>query len=244
MALALCGLLLWPTRLSKIGKRVVVSCVLLLLVGGALPLGTALLLPLENRFPSWDASRGAPTGVIVLGGVINPEVSAARGEASFGQAAERLLAAVELYHRYPAVRIVFSGGNANVFGGAPESDIAGRFLEDLGIPRERIELESGSRNTMENAIKTKRLITPKPSERWLLITSAFHMPRAMALFREAGFPVEAYPVDWQTSGWTDVTTQPVSLLRGFDHTDLAAHEWVGLIFDRISGRTSTLFPGP
>src|SRR4051812_43555312 len=99
MALALFGLLLWPTRLSKIGKSIVVLSLLLLLIAGASPLGTAVLLPLENRFPSWDASRGGPTGVIVLGGVINPEVSAKRGEVSLGAAAERLLAAVELYHR-------------------------------------------------------------------------------------------------------------------------------------------------
>ena len=245
MALALCGLLLWPTRLSKIGKRIVVVSILLLLIAGASPLGTALLLPLDNRFPSWDASRGAPTGVIVLGGVINPEVSVARGEVSLGQAAERLLAAAELYHRYPAVRVVFTGGNGNVvFGGRPESDIAADFLEGLGIPLEHIELENGARNTMENAINTKRLIAPKPGERWLLITSASHMPRAMGLFRETGFFVEAYPVDWQTKGWADVAMQPVSLLRGFDQLDLAAHEWLGLIFDRMSGRTSTLFPSP
>src|SRR5205814_8670856 len=109
----------------------------------------ALLLPLENRFPSWDSSRGAPTGLIVLGGVLNPEVSVNRGEMSVGQAAERLLAAVELFRRYPTVRIVFTGGNSNVvFGGLPESDMAARFLESLGVPRDHIELDSDARNTM------------------------------------------------------------------------------------------------
>jgi uncharacterized SAM-binding protein YcdF (DUF218 family) len=245
MGLMLCGLLLWPTRFSRIGKSLAVVGMFLLLIAGASPLGTALLLPLENRFPPWDSSRGAPTGLIVLGGVINAEVSVKRGEVSLGGAAERLLAVVGLYRRYPSARIVFTGGSSNVvYGGLPESDMAARFLEDLGVSRDRIELDGSARNTMENAINAKRLAAPKPGERWLLITSASHMPRAMGLFREAGFDVEAYPVDWQTGGWGDITTQSFTLLGGFNPLDSAAHEWIALIFDRISGRTSTLFPGP
>src|SRR5437763_8512523 len=104
MGLVLCGLLLWPTRFSRMGKRIVVASIFLLLIAGASPLGTALLLPLENRFPSWDSSRGAPTGFIVLGGVISPDVSVARGNVALGGAAERLVAAVELHQRYPNAR--------------------------------------------------------------------------------------------------------------------------------------------
>ena len=114
----------------------------------------------------------------------------------------------------------------------------------VGVPRGRVELDSGARNTMENAINAKRLVAPAPGERWLLVTSASHMPRAVGLFREVGFPVEAYPVDWQTAGWADLTSQSFSLLGGFVHLDMAAHEWVALAFDRVSGRTSTLFPSP
>ena len=166
-----------------------------------------------------------------------------RGEISLDEAAERIIAAVELYHRYPTVRIVFSGGNS-VFGGPPESEFAIRFLEKLDIPRDRIELESRSRNTRENAVNTMQLVRPKPGERWLLITSAYHMPRAIGLFRQAGFPVEAYPVDWQTGGWGDLSTMSFSFLGGLPHLNQAAHEWAALIFDRLSGRTAVLFPGP
>ena len=243
LTLTICGLLLWRTRFSKIGKRIAVASILLLLIAGASPLGTALLLPLENRFPRWDSSRGAPTGIIVLGGVIDGEISVKRGEISLDEAAERIIAAVELYRRYPTVRIVFSGGNA-VFGGPPESEFAIRFLENLDIPRDRIELESRSRNTRENAVNTMQLVRPKPGERWLLITSAYHMPRAIGLFRQAGFPVEAYPVDWQTGGWGDLSTMSFSFLGGLPHLNQAAHEWAALIFDRLSGRTAVLFPGP
>jgi uncharacterized SAM-binding protein YcdF (DUF218 family) len=241
----ICGLLLWRTRFSKFGMRVTVAGILMLLMVGVLPIGTALLLPLEDRFQAWDSSRGAPTGIIVLGGVINPEISIQRGNVSLGEAAERITAAVELYRRYPTIRVVFSGGNANILiPGRSESEFAAKFLERFGIPRDRIELEGHSRNTMENAINTMRLVKPKPGERWLLITSASHMPRAIGVFRKVGFSVEAYPVDWHTGEWGDLATQSFSLLGGLRRLDLAAHEWEGLIFDRLSGRTSTLFPGP
>ncbi len=241
--LAICGLLLWRTQFSKIGIRVTVVSILLLLIAGKFPVGTALLVPLENRFQPWDASRGAPTGIIVLGGVINPEVSMARGTISLSSSAERIIAAVEFYRRYPNIRVVFTGGGVNVlFRGLPEFEFAGKFLEEFGIPRDRIELESGSRNTRENAINTMHL--SKPGERWVLITSASHMPRAIGLFRKAGFRVEAYPVDWHTVGWSALTAQSLSFLDGLRQLDLASHEWVGLVIDWMSGRTSTLFPGP
>ena len=166
------------------------ASILLLLLVGASPLGLRFFCRWRIAFRAGILSRGAPTGIIVLGGVIDPEISVKRGEISLDEAAERIIAAVELYHRYPTVRIVFSGGNA-AFGGPPESEFAIRFLEKLDIPRDRIELESRSRNTRENAVNTMQLVRPKPGERWLLITSAYHMPRAIGLFRQAGFPVEA-----------------------------------------------------
>lgn len=245
LTLTICGFLLWRTRFAKFGIRVTLTGIILLLIVGIAPAGTALLLPLENRFPPWDPSRGAPTGIIEVGGVINNELSIQRGEISLGGAAERLVAAVELYQRYPTIRVVLSGGSADVlFPGSPESVLAGQFLERFGIPRDRIELETTSRNTMENAVNTARLVMPRPGERWLLITSAYHMPRAIGLFRKAGFPIEAYPVDWQTGGWGDLAKPSFSLLDRLGDLDLATHEWVGLIFDRLSGRTSTFFPKP
>jgi uncharacterized SAM-binding protein YcdF (DUF218 family) len=245
LTLTICGLLLWRTRFSKFGVRVTVASILFLLITWLVPIGTTLLLPLENRFQPWDPSRGAPTGIIVLGGVINSEVSIQRGQTSLDEAAGRLLAAIDLYRHYPTVRVIFSGGNANVlFAGPSESELAARFLERFGIPRDHIEIETSSRNTMENAVNTARLIMPKPGERWLLITSAYHMPRAIGLFRKAGIPIEAYPVDWKTGGWGDLAELSFSLLERLNDLDSATHEWVGLIFDRLSGRTSTLFPGP
>ena len=239
------GVLLWATRYARFGRRTAITGIVLLLIAGVTPLSTILLLPLENRFPQWNAVEGAPDGIIVLGGIIRVHISFLRNEISLDSAANRLIAAVELYRRYPAARIVFSGGNSNlIFKGAAESGFAVRFLENLGVPSDHIAVDPTSRNTIENAYNAKKVAAPKPGERWLLVTSAAQMPRAIGLFRAAGFPVEAYPVDWMTGGWGDVIGLRLSLLRGFVDLDIAAHEWEGLLIDWLTGRTSTLFPGP
>lgn len=245
--LILVGLLAaWRGRFMRAGRRLVAAGVVLLLVVGYLPVGTALLVPLENRFPRWDDTRGPPTGVVVLGGVVNTYISATRGEISLNTSANRLIAAVTLYRRYPDMRIVFAGGNSNlIFKGLSEAPYAARFLESLGVPTSQIAIDRISRNTAENAVNSRNIAAPKPGERWLLITSAAHMPRAIGLFREAGFPVEAYPVDYRTGGWRDLKAlPPLSPLSGLYRLDVAVHEWEGLIVDWVTGRSAVLLPGP
>lgn len=106
-----------------------------------------------------------------------------------------------LARRYPQARLVFTGGSGNLGGGSPsESEIVGRYADPMGLPRTRLILEDRSRNTRENAAFTADMVKPKPGERWLLVTSAWHMPRAIGCFRQAGFAVIAYPVDYRTGG--------------------------------------------
>src|SRR5215472_6205919 len=150
--LAALGVLLLFTRFKRFGRALATLGVVLLVVAGLTPLGNALMLPLEQRFPPWDPSRGAPTGIIVLGGAIGPEISAARGTPDLNESAERITAVAALARRYPAARIIYSGGNARlVLVGGIEADYAVDLLESLGIPRARIETERQSRNTIENA---------------------------------------------------------------------------------------------
>jgi uncharacterized SAM-binding protein YcdF (DUF218 family) len=113
----------------------------------------------------------------------------------------------------------------------------------LGIPRERVILEPRSRNTAENATFTKELVKPKPGERWLLVTSAQHMPRAIGCFRRVGFPMEAYPVGWRTGRHADLGV-PMLFGDALARFDSAAHEWIGLFFYWITGRTSEFLPSP
>jgi uncharacterized SAM-binding protein YcdF (DUF218 family) len=239
------GAVLLLTRWQRVGRPILALGIALLLVFGYSPAGNVLLLALSERFPAWQFDGRAPDGIIVLGGAIDADVSVARGALEVDNSADRIFAMLELARRFPNARIVFSGGSGNLLlGNEPEAPVAGRLLESFGIEPSRIVLEAASRTTAENAVFVRKLISPKPGERWLLVTSAFHMPRSIGAFRAAGFPVEAYPVDWRTRGWVDASAPFDKLSAGLARTDLALHEWNGLIGYWLSGQSSALFPAP
>jgi uncharacterized SAM-binding protein YcdF (DUF218 family) len=245
MAIGLIGLVLLFTRFRRLASWLIVTSLVLMAVVGYSPLGRLLLLPLEQRFPPWDASRGAPDGIVVLGGAISPKISVARGSVALNGSAERLTVTAELARRYPNARIIFTGGSASLDPTAPlEAPLAVKEFEALGVPHERITAEEQSRNTIENAVFSHLLANPRPGERWLLVTSASHMPRAIGAFRAAGFPVEAYPVNWHTKGRRDAAELFASFTEGLAMTDYAIHEWSGLAAYWLTGKTSELFPAP
>ena len=238
MLLALAGTALLFTQRKRPGQGLLIVSLLLFAVAGWSPLGNWLMATLEERFPAWDESRGAPTGIIVLGGAISPDVSAMRSTAALNESAERMTAVAALARRYPSARIVFTGGSGRLLGGAAEADFVLPLWESFGIGHDRVTLENRSRNTSENARFTRELVQPKEGERWLLVTSAYHMPRSVGVFRREGFAVEAYPVDWRTRGATDVRSPFAALSAGLARTDAAVHEWVGLFAYWLTGRTA------
>jgi uncharacterized SAM-binding protein YcdF (DUF218 family) len=243
--LGIAGVLLLLTRFARLGRALIVFAILLLAVCGLTPLCNFLIYPLEARFPQWDASRGAPDGIIVLGGPIDTDVSAGRQTPVVRNAADRMFAAAELARRFPNARIVFTGGSPNLLSAdAKEADYAAEILEGLGIARDRLIMERLSRNTYENAEFTKAMVNPKPGERWLLVTSAYHMPRSVGLFRRAGFVVEPYPVDWRTGGAAQLMSANSLASENLKQTDIAVREWLGLVAYRLTGRIDELLPGP
>jgi uncharacterized SAM-binding protein YcdF (DUF218 family) len=243
--LGLLGVVLLATRFASLGRKLMVASILLIALCGFSPLGGLLLYPLENRFPSWNAAHGAPDGIIVLGGPIDPDLSIAHDTPVIRWAPDRIVVAAELARKYPDSRIVFSGGSANLISNdAREADFAVQIFEALGIDRTRLILERRSRNTYENAVFSKALAAPNPGERWLLVTSAYHMPRAMGLFRKVGFAVEPYPVDWRVGAPADLLSFAPASGEGLTRTDTAIREWMGLLAYRLAGRTDALFPGP
>jgi uncharacterized SAM-binding protein YcdF (DUF218 family) len=243
LVLGVAGLLLTAMRVTRLGRFCLVLSVAGLAVFGLSPAGNLLIRPLEQRFPPWDASRGAPHGIIILGGAVSSDVSHKRGEAVLNESAERLTVAATLARRYPDARIVFTGGSGEIVATeGTEAEVAGPLLESFGIDRGRITLEDRSRTTIENAVFTKRLVMPRPGERWLLVTSAYHMPRAMGVFRAADFSVEAYPVDWRTGDTAMTGFYLVS--DGLKRSDTAMREWIGLAGYFLAGTSSALFPAP
>lgn len=232
-------------RAARAGRRLAVGAAAILLACHVLPVGLVLLRPLEDRFPPPPADLPAPTGIVVLGGSTDEAVTVARGAVTVSTAATRVTEAVALARRFPAARLVFSGGSGALMPpGSTEADDTRRLWIALGVAPERITIEARSRNTDENARFTKALIQPQPGDTWLLVTSAFHMPRAAGLFRADGFPIIPYPVDYRTTGtgadWLSSTDLSMNLQR----LDFAIHEWIGLAAYRLSGKIDTLLPGP
>jgi len=245
VTLGLVGIVLTGTARARIGRRLVTAAIGLLAVFGFSPAGNLLIEPLEDRFPPWDPARGPPTGMVVLGGAIDPEFIPTRGRPDLNEAAERIVVVAELARTYPQARIVYSGGNAQLVPhGGSEAQAVAPLFASFGIAADRITLETRSRNTAENAIYAKALAAPRAGERWLVVTSGYHMPRAIGAFRQAGFDVEAYPVDYRTQGIVDVLTPFGDAGSGLRRTDTAAHEWIGLLAYWLAGRSSELFPGP
>jgi uncharacterized SAM-binding protein YcdF (DUF218 family) len=243
--LGIVGLALSFAGQARLGRSLCVATVVLLVIACFSPLGSLLLRPLEDRFPPPPADLPAPAGIIVLGGAFDEAMTLAREQPTLTALAARLTTGVALARRYPNARLIFTGGTAGLSQSETPEAVGVRDLWlSLGVPEQRMTFESRSRNTWENAIDTRALIAPKPDETWLLVTSAWHMPRAMGIFRRAGFKVIAYPVDYRTFG----DARDFLLARnGLDQVMMlenAVHEWIGLIAYRLTGKTDTWFPAP
>jgi uncharacterized SAM-binding protein YcdF (DUF218 family) len=190
-----------------------------LLVGAFTPIGLALAVPLENRFPLSRANTVAPDGIIILLGGAGTWIAAKLGR------------------DYPQARLTFCGLGA-------DSKTLIERLADFGVDPSRISIESQSRTTFEDALYSAALLKPKPGQRWLLVTAAMHMPRAVGCFRVAGFQVEAYPVEFTTRGRSSPFFPFATGSSALIQLDRAAKEWIGLIAYRLMGKTDALFPRP
>ncbi|BBK31971.1 uncharacterized SAM-binding protein YcdF (DUF218 family) [Stella humosa] len=209
-----------------------------------LPVGAWLLTPLEDRFPRLDRVDEPVAGIVVLGGSIDSALSAARGHPALTQYGDRLVAAAILARRHPDARVLVTSGEAALLPqGHSEGPYMRQMLIDLGVAPERILLEEKSRNTAENASMARLVAAPGPDDRWLLVTSAFHMPRAVGCFRRLGWDVVPYPTDFMTTGRGGLSFG-FNLKAGLERTHLAVKEWLALAAYRLLDHTDTLFPGP
>jgi uncharacterized SAM-binding protein YcdF (DUF218 family) len=188
-----------------------------LLLGAFTPIGLAVAVPLENRFPLSRANMVAPDGIILL------------GSASW--------IAAKLGRDFPEACLTFCGL------GAASKNLIER-LADFGVDPSRVSIESQSRTTFEDALYSAALLKPKPGQRWLLVAAAMHMPRAVGCFRVAGFQVEAYPVEFTTHGRSSPFSPFATGCSALVQLDRAAKEWIGLIAYRLMGKTDALFPRP
>lgn len=199
-------------------------------------IGAWSLQRLEVRYPR-PTLRTPPACMIVLGGAFDLEVTAGRGGMEMNQAADRFVEAARLARLYPEAKILVSGGDGSFSGDyRGDADLSPAYFEAMGIDPSRIIRETASRNTAENVGETQALLDANGLTGCLLITSAYHMPRAKALFDQAGVDTVPWPSDYRSSGRVELGldfTQP-SLNAQLAST--AAREWGAIFAARIVGR--------
>jgi len=238
-------LILFQPKAGRLGKGMAIAGLVALLALGFSPIGHALLLPLEERFPRGPLPDDPVAGIIMLGGFEDPSVGRARGALTLNESAERVTETVLLARRFPEAKVVFTGGDASlILPGESAAPAVAEFLKAAGVAPERIVLEGKSRNTHENAVFLRDLLKPQPTDKWVLVTSAWHMPRAVGAFRQAGFHVLPWPVDYRTRGANDLMMPFDKMTEGLRRTDMAVREWIGLVAYRLMGRSNALFPAP
>jgi uncharacterized SAM-binding protein YcdF (DUF218 family) len=245
MLLAAVTIRFWP----RVGRRLLWTSAAILLVNTFVPLGQWLMAPIEQRFPERTEFPENVDGIIVLGGGVDVGPSIGRGHLELNGGAERLTVSAELARDYPTAKLVYSGIRGRLVEESVEVPDIFRFYQRRGIGPERVVLEGDSRNTFENAVFSRELVEPADDEVWLLVTSAWHMPRAVGIFRKIGWSVLPVPVDFRRAREPDVRSQLTLVaqphvsnrLVDLDH---AAKAWVGLIAYWLMGRTSALLPGP
>lgn len=237
--LLVAGLLVLPWR-RRLGLAAVTLSAVLFVVLGLLPVGKAALALLETRFALVEPAE-PPDGIVVLGGYISPSITGSKIDLPLNEHADRLTTAASLALRYPQAKLILSDGGDPV----PGATLSGTFLRSIGLAPERIVTETASRSTLDNAVMTRDVVAPAADGRYILVTSAFHMPRAVGAFRAAGWPEPIpWPVDYRSDGrpfWLGFTG---SVADGLRFTDLAAREYLALLQYRLMGWTDALLPAP
>jgi uncharacterized SAM-binding protein YcdF (DUF218 family) len=226
-------------RLARCLAGSLASALLLIAV---FPVGEWLLYPLESRFENDLPDDKSIDGIIVLGGSVNAIKSAAWDQVEMRATAERELNFLALARRYPQARLAFTGGSGSLVNQEyKEAAWTRKLFEQQGLDLTRVSFEELARNTYENAVLSKKLLAPKPGENWLLITTAWHMPRAIGTFCKAGFPVLAHPVDHWTQR-NNLWRLEWDFADNLSELNIALHEWTGLIMYRLTGKTASLLP--
>lgn len=226
------AVLLYRNRV-RAARRCAVASVAIFIVAGFSPVGVWLMHPVENLYPR-PTLPSRIDGILILGGGSNSDIHGSRGVPNGNYGLARLAAAAGVARLHPEARVVFSGGPAPVGHWDSEAAAAKKILTGLGVPPERIILEADSRNTWENFIYTKAIVKPKDGEQWVLVTSAFHMPRAMKITNKVKWPMLPWPSDYMTA--TNSLYEFRQFPENLHRTDLAVHEGIGVLVYRLSGK--------
>ena len=237
LILALFGL--WRGR-----RRMLQTCLVAALVltyGLSLPpVARTLARTLEHRFTGPARIEKPPImplydAVVVLAGGVNRPGGLRADDHLKPASLERLLCGRSLVIQGLAPLLVLSGGNADPFADhTAEAEIMARTLQTLGPSPGTVETETHSRTTYENAVETKKLLGTRV--RIALVTSALHMPRAMALFRQQGFNPTAFPCGYLAGPRESGIREYLPDIQNLHHSTQVINEWVGLWLYDLAGK--------
>jgi uncharacterized SAM-binding protein YcdF (DUF218 family) len=227
--------LLWYGK-NALAKKVLGILLGSMLTVAAFPIGEWLLYPLETKY-AHNPKLENVDGIIVLAGSEHHVHSKLWDQVIVGEAIERNLAFMMLARLHPEAKLVFSGGVGSMLQqDYKAADVAKRLYQEQGMSVSKIIFERESRNTWQSALLSKSLVNPEAGTNWVLITTAWHMPRSMGIFCKVGWKVTPYPVDYYT--------QPGSLMRlswGFasnlNKLVIAVKEWIGLVTYKFTGKS-------
>lgn len=205
-------------------------------------IGAVTIAPLEGRFQRPAELPARVDTIVLLGGATDARISTARQVTETNDAGDRLIETIRLAQLYPQARIVLTGGVAAILAGAESEALTmQRLLLAFGIASARLIIEGEARNTDENASYTAKLLGPEPGT-VLLVTSAFHMPRSIGLFRKAGIAAIAWPTDYRSSGIERFGIDIAEPVANLQTATVAMKEWIGLLVYHWTGRTDDLLP--
>jgi uncharacterized SAM-binding protein YcdF (DUF218 family) len=207
-----------------------------------LPTGYWLAEPLESRFAPPKLNGIEIRHIIVLAGAERLSASARSGRPEVSSAAERIIEGAAVARSIPGAALWIVGGVRDPHSPLADVDWTAASWRRLGTPTHRIQIV---RDTLDTCANAAGVAARRPQGQILLVTSALHMPRALACFRQHGLAPIPYPVDYLSPRIDRAADlfQP-NLLANIERTDTALHEWLGLLLYRLQGRTGDLLPTP
>ncbi len=235
--------LLW-TPWRRAARLILTATLIVGFVLSSSPVGAILVNWIENRIPPPATLPDRVDGIVVLGGDVNSRMMRLR-PVTPGFNPTRQIALADLARRYPSAKLIYSGGSGQLLDRTDtDSDGARLLLPVLGLDPARVIFEDRSRNTYENAVFSREIAGPVEGETWLLVTSAFHMPRSIGNFRRAGWKIIPYPVGYMTPPDTAADWSPSLTFDGrMGMLAVALREFAGFAYYYATGRTDALIPG-
>ncbi|MEJ0028414.1 MAG: YdcF family protein [Rhizomicrobium sp.] len=215
-------------------QRLLAAAVALLFCLAFLPVDRWLARPLENQYPR-PPLPARVDGILVLDGGSEWRVFASRGVQGHNASVFRILAGAELAKRFPAATLVYTGASSdNPRIEAAERATVGDVAATAGVAPGRLRFEQASRDTGQNVVDSMKLVHPRPGETWMLVTSAIHMPRAMAIAKRLGWKMVPWPSDYISGDNAGLRFRLPS--REMVNIGTALHEWIGLAVYGLTGR--------